>query len=435
MELPRGLLLFVSVGFPWYMAMFAKHGMAYYNRFFIHDHFNRMNSGVHQIDSGTFEHFLKWLSYGMFPWVAFIPIALLLVFWQVGRRRKRADARTWFLLLWFFVSYLVFTVSSTKFHHYIFPALIPLGALVAYGITLFLREGGAGRRLGGVIGLALLGTVAWDMSGDPQTLRNLFTYKYDRPMPDHLPTDVDGVVAEGATEVWGNSLFYEETNAALLQGLNVDFFSYPNFLWVVAGICAFGLLLLLGRRTQRLGVFGFGLGALLFAIWGLNFYLVSFSVHWSQKYLFESYYDSCTLREQSRETEESYTPMLASIGLGGISDGLGATSKRVCEEDIISWLITWRGETYYGNNEVIPIQKEATQFEAYLRDYNRGKTFFVLMERGKEKSWQKKLNGTYLPKVKEDKGFENVGKFGIEKLHDENRYFILVKVTPEPKKK
>ena len=108
---------------------------------------------------------------------------------------------------------------------------------------------------------------------------------------------------------------------------------------------------------------------------------------------------------------------------------MGARGKRVCGR-ISSPGLSPGGETYYGNNEVIPIQKEATQFEAYLSDFNKGKTFYVLMERGKEESWTKKLNSTYLPKVKEEKGFDSIEKFTFKKIYDENRYFILVKITP-----
>ena len=135
---------------------------------------------------------------------------------------------------------------------------------------------------------------------------------------------------------------------------------------------------------------------------------------------------------QSEEIEEAYSSHLP--GGDGLAEWFGATGKRVCEEDIISWLITWRGETYYSNNEIIPIQKEATQFEAYLKDFNKGKAFYVMMERGKEESWTRKLNKTYLPKVAEEEGFQTIQSFTHQKIFDENRYFILVKISPVAKK-
>ena len=35
--------------------------------------------------------------------------------------------------------------------------------------------------------------------------------------------------------------------------------------------------------------------ALLTAFWSLNYYMPSLAPHWSQKYLFESYYEDCHL--------------------------------------------------------------------------------------------------------------------------------------------
>ena len=90
-DLGRGLLFFALVMLPWYVGMFCRHGMGFYNRFLVHDHFNRLGAGVHQIDTGTFEHFMRWLSVGTFPWIAFIP----LVIWGITRLRlKDPDPRS-----------------------------------------------------------------------------------------------------------------------------------------------------------------------------------------------------------------------------------------------------------------------------------------------------------------------------------------------------
>ena len=432
MDLPRGLMLFVAVGFPWYFGMFAKHGMAYYKRFFIHDHFNRMNAGVHQIDSGTFEHFLKWLSYGMWPWIALAPLAFLLFFRRLQSEDARIRPENWFVFLWFFISFTVFTSSSTKFHHYIFPALIPLGILVARAIQELPSLDANIRRAVAVVSVLLAGIVGWDIRTNPQSLRNLFTYKYDRPMPDSLPVDVNAPVADGAATVWGDSLFYEMTNAPILHALNVSWTQFEPWIGGTLFLACIGLLLMGLKRGMYTGLGTLAASALGLAVWGLNVYMPSFTPHWSQKYLFEKLYADCTLMNQSEEIEEAYSSHLP--GGDGLAEWFGATGKRVCEEDIISWLITWRGETYYSNNEIIPIQKEATQFEAYLKDFNKGKAFYVMMERGKEESWTRKLNKTYLPKVAEEEGFQTIQSFTHQKIFDENRYFILVKISPVAKK-
>lgn len=430
LELLRGIAVFIAVGFPWYAAMFAKFGMPYYTRFFIHDHFNRIGAGVHQIDTGTFEHFIKWLGIGMFPWMAFVPF----VFVGFARFRLR-DATPevllkLFLFLWFFLSFTLFTLSSTKFHHYIFPALPPLAILVALYLTDLQEERGIATRLVVIVALGLLAAVTWDLHGDTQHLRNLFTYKYDRPLPPHMPLDASAAVAKGASTIWADSVFYAHTNPLVLNLLNTSALRYDRFiLWIGGAAIAF-VLLLLGMRTRKVGLWGLGGVAAILTVYVLNYYMPMLSTHWSQKYLFEAYYADCTPVSQPAPIEQAFTPVLANVGLGAVSTYLGAEPKRVCDEDVVSWLITWRGETYYSNNEIRPVNKEATQFEAYLKDFNKGRTFYVLMERGKDAAWASKMNGTYLKKLRGEAGFKDIQRFDVTRIYDENEYFILLKAVP-----
>ncbi|GMV39219.1 MAG: hypothetical protein AMXMBFR64_09350 [Myxococcales bacterium] len=430
LELLRGIALFAVIAVPWYAAMFAKFGMPYYTRFFIHDHFNRIGAGVHQIDTGTFEHFIKWLGFGMFPWVAFVPFA----FAAFARFRVR-DASPevllkLFLFLWFFLSFTLFTLSSTKFHHYIFPALPPLAILVALYLFDLLEDRAVARRLVVIVAVGLLAAITWDLHGDTQHLRNLFTYKYDRPLPPIMPTDANGVVAKGASTIWADSVFYAHTNPLVLNLLNMGSLRYDRvILWMGGGAVAFTLLLL-GRRTRRIGLWGLGGVSGLLTVYVLNHYMPMLSTHWSQKYLFEAYYADCTPVAQPEPIEQAFTPVVASVGLGAVSTYLGAQPKRVCDEDIVSWLITWRGETYYSNNEIRPVNKEATQFEPYLKDFNKGRPFYVLMERGKDAAWASKLNGTYLKKLRGESGFKDIQRYDVTRIYDENEYFILLKAVP-----
>lgn len=430
LELLRGIGIFVAVGFPWYMAMFAKFGMAYYTRFFIHDHFNRIGAGVHQIDTGTFEHFIKWLGFGMFPWVAFVPFVFAAFARFRVRLRSPENLLKAFLFLWFFVAFLLFTLSSTKFHHYIFPALPPLAILVGLYLVDLMEERSVAVRLVVVVAVGLLAAVVWDLHTDPQNLRSLFTYKYDRPLPDNMPTDPDALVAKGASTIWADSVFYQHTNPLVLNLLTSKVFQYDRFILIAGGAAILFVLLMMAARTRRVGLWGLGAVAAGFTVWVLNQYMPWLSTHWSQKYLFEAYYADCTPVEQPEPIERAFTPTLATVGLGGVSEYLGAKPKRVCDEDIISWLITWRGETYYSNNEIRPVNKEATQFEAYLKGFNKGRPFYVLMERGKDAAWASKLNGTYLKKLRSEPGFRDIQRFEVTKLYDENDYFILLKAVP-----
>ena len=171
--------------------------------------------------------------------------------------------------------------------------------------------------------------------------------------------------------------------------------------------------------------------AALLAFWSLNYYMLTLTPHWSQRYLFEAYYEDCTRHKNSAPIEEAYRPVVSSIGLGFVADFFQSDTKRVCEEDIISWLITWRGETFYSNNEIRPINKEAKQFIPYLKDFNKGRAFYVLMERGRTSGFASKLRRES-GKLRDSKaeGWSNIKDWKVELIHNSSAYFVVGKCVP-----
>ncbi len=426
-----GFMLFLLTALPWYLAMFARFGRAYYNRFFIHDHFNRLESGVHQIDTGTFEHFIKWLGYGVFPWVAFVPFVLLgLARLRLSDWRPKNQLRL-LLVLWTFLSYALFTLSATKFHHYIFPALPPLAVLTGWFLFEALADRSRRMRVAAVVGGVLLLAIAWDIHEEPQQLRNLMTYQYERPLPAHLPIDPDAPISASNPDPWRESTFFKHTSASLHWILAQPWLRYETFIRFVSVVALLGFLLFFFVRTRGPGVVVVSLAGVLLCLWSLNYYMPTLSPHWSQKYLFEAYYEDCELLENPREIDEAYTPLISRIGLEGLFKRLGGNRKRVCREDVISWLLTWRGETYYSYNEIRPINREATQFEAYLREHNRGQPFYLFIERGRVGGMEARLNNyTRTLKGKDVPEFMEIDSWVVETVHDENQYFVLAKATP-----
>lgn len=432
LEVLRGTVVCLAMALPWYMAMFARHGWAYYNRFFVHDHFKRLSAGVHQVDSGNFEHFIKWLGIGMFPWVAFVPLALGWLVMQHARSAGRKDQAKLFVTFWFVCAFTLFTLASTKFHHYIFPAMPALAVLVGLFLHHLLDDRSWLPRLAAVIGVALVIMVARDIHQDPQHMRNLMTYKYDRPMPKHLPLRADAPTAKGSETTWEQSAFWRHSPPSLTALLTSETLRHDRWIPWIGGLSALMLLFFLVARLRTASVVGLSLLSTAMAMWSLFYYLPSLSPHWSQKYLFDAYYDTCTRVANTEEIDEAYRPLLASAGFEGLARSLGYEDKIVCEEDVISWLITWRGETYYSYNELQPITKEAPQFLPYLEERNHGEPFYVLMERGKMSSFKSKLDGyTHKLRRKGLEGWKDVEGWDVEVVHDESQYFQMVKAVPK----
>ncbi len=171
------------------------------------------------------------------------------------RRHEHEQRRRLFLfvLIWALWVYVFFTMSQTKFHHYIFPAVPPMAVLVGVWFAWLAEDPKArvSRALGFVV-LALFAVAARDLLNDPQTLVNLFTYKYDRDYPREI--------------------------------------SVRPFLGTIVGFGAAGMLLGYLLKQQGRALLAFFLMACLSGAWISHHHFNMLSPHWSQAHLFKTYY-------------------------------------------------------------------------------------------------------------------------------------------------
>jgi 4-amino-4-deoxy-L-arabinose transferase-like glycosyltransferase len=429
-EIGRGIVLFCAVGMPWYVAMIVKHGKPYVDRFFWHDHFNRLSTGVHQIDSGTFEHFIKWLGVGFFPWVAFLPLALLWLFRMRPRDNDHKNQMLVMLGIWSMVAFALFTASSTKFHHYIFPAVPAMALVTALFIRYLFKEGAWTLRFAVALGVVFMVAVGVDIKEDPQSLRNLMTYKYDRPMPKDLPIDEDAKVNDTSETTWKDSYFWKHTSSPLQTILTTKAFRHDIWLPIVMILAGLALGLFFVAKTRTAGLVGLGLTASAMAAWSLSYYLPSLTPHWSQKYLFDAYYDTCKQLPESDYVREAYEPLVSKIGLDFLADHFRSEPKRICEEDILAWLITWRGETYYSYNELKPIAKRE-HFLPYMEQINGGRKFYIITEKGRQSTIKSEAkSASDALKAKGIPGFADIKDWEVKVENDESMFFQTVSATP-----
>jgi 4-amino-4-deoxy-L-arabinose transferase-like glycosyltransferase len=141
-EIASGILILLAVAFPWYVAMYVRHGQPFTDRIIFHDMFKRAFTHVHDTNEGddvSFRFYVWQLGYAMFPWTGLVPAALLYGL----RRRETNDARSdaaVFLLLWFVSAFAIVSYMLTKFHHYILPALPPAAMLTGVLLDAMLER-------------------------------------------------------------------------------------------------------------------------------------------------------------------------------------------------------------------------------------------------------------------------------------------------------
>jgi len=168
MRLVSGLLLFLAVAAPWFVAVSLRNP-EFARFFFIHEHFERFTSAVHGRYQ-PFWFFLPVLLGTMLPWSFFIPGALV----RAWRDRNHEEGRAGlYLLIWAALIFLFFSKSNSKLIPYILPTFPPLALLVGHRIDLVLDGRGRNVKVAALMlgsGLFIVGIAALGYARLPQAV-------------------------------------------------------------------------------------------------------------------------------------------------------------------------------------------------------------------------------------------------------------------------
>jgi 4-amino-4-deoxy-L-arabinose transferase-like glycosyltransferase len=331
------LLAAAVVAVPWHQAMLILHGKPFWDELYGDNHWRRLVVGRHG-DRGTFEYFLRELGYAVLPWIPVAPAALA----YAGMRPVRDVRRQgifWFGAIWFVAAYALVSLSVTKFHHYILPALP--GLAIAIGCTLddlLERRANLPAAAAALVGIPLLALVIVDLAAVPKNAQHfiwLFSYDY---------------INSPAGRPWPPALDFGPTLIAF---------------GVLFAVCALALGV---RRLQRWATVGVCLAAVAFTYWLLDGYMMKVTPYWTQKGLIATYYKMRT------------SP----------------------DEHLLVWQMYWRGENFYTQNEIYegPAaertvflgDKNVENLKAWIAKHRGHRAFFVV-----ERSRWSQLEGIVPP--------------------------------------
>ena len=410
-ELVSGIAIIGVVALPWFVAMYVRHGSPFTDRLIFHDMFNRAFSHVHDTNEGddtSFRFYVWQLGYAVFPWTGLAPLGL--VYWLrqgEGRGRARSDASVFFVM-WFVFAFALFSFMGTKFHHYIFPAVPPVAALIGVVLSdildgkrlwrgvgwLPLFVAGAGLSMIGVELLtAWIGGSAWGDkvthwgSFDKQVLGagiglviaaivarfaivRVSSLADDAPAEAGGPPDAsrshEGLMIGAAAlasvmviAIVGRDLAIKPDNAdqpgaiRLLQLFTYNYRrTWPDSLDFGAVItafvliaCALGLLLTV-RVARRYAVVAMLSLAFVWAAWGVDVYMVRTAPHWGQHELIQAYYDN----------------------------------RKGSDEPLVAYQMNWKGENFYTSNKVPAFVSSGATFTTWVKSQREKGTkvvFFV----------------------------------------------------------
>lgn len=365
------IVLYLGVALPWYIVMLVFDGRdesrkTWFGRFVVWDLFGRIGAGVHG-DRGTFEYYFRYLSFGMFPWTAALPVALFdAASTPLGTKEERTGKQrfTLFVTLWCVAFFVFFTATTTKFHHYIFPVVVPSAILIGSWLDRVL----SGERVlfAGFAGIVVLGTllIARDLAAEPWQLVDLFTYHYKSWKPDYyFPNDVNWHALFSAVGFAAGGLIILGLLSDWARGV-VERGKGGVFARALAGFQALGQAALGGVRGVKNAGFVFGslAAGLVFILFAVHVYFNSMSQHWSQRWLFETYY---ALREPG--------------------------------EPLLSYQMDWKGETFYAHNEDVQIKKSASRLKKEVDKPGRA---FILVQTDRYDRVKNALGKSYEGKIK-----------------------------------
>ena len=311
------------------------------------------------------------------------------------------------LVMWFVFTFALFSFMGTKFHHYIFPAVPPIAMLVGVVLDDMLgradtsspRFGMAGIALGAVATVAVVlltyyfsGSIWGDkgvvFGGVDKALLAVavllapLAYAFGKrwakaaialPKRD-VPKDADEDEVMHERLMWGAAAVAgalvvllvghdlaagsgespDQPGAIRLLQLFTYNYRRPwpetlNFNAVLAAftfVAAIVVLLLAWNKMRRWAVLGLCSVAFVWALWGLDVYMMRTAQHWGQHEVTEAYYKA----------------------------------RKGPEEPLVAYQMNWKGENFYTGNHIPAFVSSGAQFTQWVHQQKEKGTkvmFFV----------------------------------------------------------
>jgi 4-amino-4-deoxy-L-arabinose transferase-like glycosyltransferase len=125
-------VVFAVIALPWYIIMYKLYAKDFIDAFFGFHNITRFFVPEHKTGS-QFYYNIPVILGGFVPWTAFLPLGLWRIFGALrtthNAQRTTKNASI-FVLLWFFIIFIFFSISSTKLPTYIFPCFVSLALII-----------------------------------------------------------------------------------------------------------------------------------------------------------------------------------------------------------------------------------------------------------------------------------------------------------------
>lgn len=126
------IIISLLVAGPWHIHQVLTHGKTFTDYYFIYNLFTRASSTI-EGHTGTIFFYLKYVFEHFFtPWLCLSLLVLPLSGYKLVRNfKKDKSSSIYFLLIWFLVPFLFFSLAKSKVAGYIIPCYLPLALITA----------------------------------------------------------------------------------------------------------------------------------------------------------------------------------------------------------------------------------------------------------------------------------------------------------------
>jgi hypothetical protein len=417
--------------------MFMRHGAPFIDRLIMHDMYKRAFVHVHDTNQGddtSFRYYVWQLGYGLFPWTGLAAGGLL--FWLRRADRSKdnvADAST-LMVVWFLAAFGMFTITLTKFHHYILPLVPAIAVLTGVVVDRMIGEGSpvrpgklrayvigsvAGilvtvygiarlfpRRIGGevlagappwkgwgvlciVVGVAAVIATVKRYGSSPEPVGDDPVKRYDSMMLALL-----GIASAIVVGLVGRDLFTgtPDTLEGEVRLLHLFTYNYTRpwpetlqFTGAMVGFTIVAAVLSLGLCVPRLRAHAAMLicaAAAVWTAWGLDVYLYKCAPHWGQRETILAYYQDRTNDNQP----------------------------------FVAYQMNWKGENFYTGNKTPAFVSSGEKFKEYVNEQKAHgvRRVYFITEHGRVGSLRRELGDPKSFKELTDKALNN--KFLVARI-------------------
>src|SRR3989338_290884 len=127
-------LIIIAIISPWLIAR-SLPDSSFLSKLLSFDYWQRLTSSVDG-HGAPFWYYLLQMNQGFYPWLYFFLPGLIVV---IASYFKNKDENTLLVLLWFLMTFLIFSVAETKNYWYMLPAFPAMAIIVSLFYTMFLE--------------------------------------------------------------------------------------------------------------------------------------------------------------------------------------------------------------------------------------------------------------------------------------------------------